>query len=94
MATPLRLTLDLDGVELAESSSRGSDAGSSIVEEEDEEDDVTLEVLMTNLDPGAMKAFWRNAEELRAAKDGATDVAQEGARRVYVSSLLDALYHF
>ncbi|TPX59892.1 adenosylmethionine decarboxylase [Powellomyces hirtus] len=92
MATPLRLSLDLDGVELSESSSRDSDAGSSIVEEEDDEDDVTLEILMTNLDPAAMKAFWRNAEELRAAKDGSANVAREGGQRVYHAAGISEIY--
>ncbi|KAJ3180004.1 spermidine resistance protein [Geranomyces variabilis] len=93
MATPLRLSLDLDGVELAESSSRDSDAGSSVAEEdEDEEDDVTLEVLMTNLDPAAMKAFWRNAMELRAAKDGSANVARDGGQRVYHATGIADIY--
>ncbi|KAJ3157628.1 spermidine resistance protein [Geranomyces variabilis] len=93
MATPLRLRLDLDGVELAETSSRDSDAGSSMAEEdEEEEDDVTLEVLMTNLDPAAMKAFWRNANELRAAKDGSPNVARDGGQRVYHATGISEIY--
>ncbi|KAJ3021087.1 spermidine resistance protein [Thoreauomyces humboldtii] len=93
MATPLQLSLDLDGVELAaESSSRDSDAGSSIVEEEDEEDEATLEILMTNLDPEAMKQFWRTAEELVAAKEGSPDVARQGGHRVYNSSGISDIY--
>ncbi|KNC95809.1 S-adenosylmethionine decarboxylase proenzyme [Spizellomyces punctatus DAOM BR117] len=92
MCTPHRLSLDLDGVELAESSSsHDSDAGSSINEEEEEEDDVTLEILMTQLDPAAMKAFWRTAEELRAAKDG-KDISQEGAQRVYHATGIADIY--
>jgi S-adenosylmethionine decarboxylase len=35
---------------------------------EDEDDDVTLEILMQDLNPEAMKAFWRTPEEEQQAK--------------------------
>ncbi|KAI8824080.1 adenosylmethionine decarboxylase [Fimicolochytrium jonesii] len=98
MATPLRLSLDLDGVELGDSSSssRDSDGGSSVLEEEDDEgdDDVTLEILMTQLDPAAMKTFWRDAEELKAARDPAraAEVAREGGQRVYRATGISEIY--
>ena len=89
MCTPLGAGLDLDGVELSDTSSSRSgesDGESSGPDEDDEEDDVTLEILMTNLDPEAMKPFWRTAHELRAAKEeGGSNVLKEGAKRVYVS---------
>ncbi|KAI8927810.1 S-adenosylmethionine decarboxylase [Entophlyctis helioformis] len=45
---------------------------------EDDEDDVTLEILMTNLDPEAMKVFWRTEEE-KAAADKIQEAAADGA---------------
>ncbi|KAI9005378.1 S-adenosylmethionine decarboxylase [Gaertneriomyces semiglobifer] len=87
-ASPLTLTLDGDGVELADTSSSN---GSSVMEEEEEEDDVTLEILMTDLDPAAMKVFWKNEEEKKREKDG-EDMAVQGGRRVRVETGIAGIY--
>ncbi|KAI9096188.1 S-adenosylmethionine decarboxylase [Phlyctochytrium arcticum] len=97
MCTPLRL--DHDGVEVSDSSSRDSDSGSTIIDGEDEEeDDVTLEVLMTNLDPDTMKTFWRTAQEAAAAQElktatgNDTIAAQKAGQRVYYETGISNIY--
>ncbi|KAL5031982.1 hypothetical protein BDV3_000408 [Batrachochytrium dendrobatidis] len=62
--------LDVDGnpvmpTFLVESDQTSSGEDTAIFDDSDE-DDVTLEILMTQLDPEAMKSFWRTEEELAA----------------------------
>ncbi|KAJ3038471.1 spermidine resistance protein [Rhizophlyctis rosea] len=97
MCTPLGAGLDLDGVELSDTSSsrsgESSDGEGSAPEDDEDEDDVTLEILMTNLDPEAMKPFWRTVHELRAAKEeGGERVLKEGAERVYRETGISHIY--
>ncbi|KAJ3287998.1 spermidine resistance protein [Borealophlyctis nickersoniae] len=94
MATPLQLSLDLDGVEIADSTSSRSDSDgeSSSPEDDDEEDDVTLEIMMTNLNSSAMKQFWRTEEEKRAIEVDGERGLKEGAQRVYRQTGIANIY--
>ncbi len=58
LATPL--ALNSDGIPVAPR--QVDDVAEQV------KDDVTLEILMHDLDPNAMKAFWRTAEEHKEAK--------------------------
>ncbi|KAJ1344431.1 hypothetical protein BSLG_000991 [Batrachochytrium salamandrivorans] len=67
--------MDMDGIPVSSLSDKPLSSDGEMVseqgdeeaeEEENAEDDVTLEILMTHLDPEAMKMFWRNEEEINA----------------------------
>ncbi|KAJ3164877.1 spermidine resistance protein [Irineochytrium annulatum] len=81
MGTPLRTTLDPDGVEVVVEESGidseavslsdrdGEESESDMEDDEELEDDVTLEIMMQDLDPEVTKIFWRTEEEMKEAEE-------------------------
>ncbi|KAJ3067926.1 spermidine resistance protein [Rhizoclosmatium hyalinum] len=67
-ATPLVKVLNEDGDELVVGSSAASIA-SAKEEIDEDEDEVTLEIMMQELDPSVTKLFFRTEEEQREAKE-------------------------
>ncbi|KAJ3126864.1 spermidine resistance protein [Nowakowskiella sp. JEL0407] len=60
-----------------------------IEDSEDEEDDVTLEILMTKLDKNVMSQFWREKGDTSNA-DGKSDVYEKtGISEIYPSATVD-----
>jgi hypothetical protein len=81
LATPL--VVDTDG-----NAFRAREVDESIGEDED---DVTLEILMQELDPHAMKAFWRTEKEIELGKAPHNVGARKHdlPRRIYVIEALN-----
>eukprot|EP00842_Homolaphlyctis_polyrhiza_P002016 jgi/Hompol1/2815/HPOL_003031-RA len=68
-ATPAGMDMDGNPIKTASAPTASVSADHSRhISAEDDEDDVTLEILMTHLDPEAMKVFWRTEKEMADAK--------------------------
>ncbi|KAH6562093.1 hypothetical protein BASA50_004173 [Batrachochytrium salamandrivorans] len=98
--------MDMDGIPVSSLSDKPLSSDGEMVseqgdeeaeEEENAEDDVTLEILMTHLDPEAMKMFWRNEEEINAGnspdnKHAAKHRFKGAEDRVFTSTGISDLY--
>ncbi|KAJ3094913.1 spermidine resistance protein [Phlyctochytrium bullatum] len=94
-ATPKKIHVDQNGVEFVDDSidsetlSNGSNQDgengvdySSEDEADEEDDDVTLEILMQDLDPSVTKYFWRAEDELAPADETESKPSQVGSKSV------------